>query len=72
MLAAELQALSYSYVIFKDLAAVKDQAGAPAYVGGEGLVPCPASAPGCVSMWWAQGPREVCGTHTLLQMSRCE
>lgn len=65
-MAAELQVLSYSYVIFKDVAAVKDQAGARAQGGGE------ASAPGCVSVWWAQGPRELCGTYTLLQTSRCE
>lgn len=53
-------------MIFKDLAAVQDQGG------GEGLVPCLASAPGRVSGQWAQGPWEECGAHTLLQMSRCE
>lgn len=31
MLTAELQAFSYSYLLFKELAAVKDQAGAHAY-----------------------------------------
>lgn len=59
-------------MVFNDLAAVKDQAGAHACGGGEGLVPCLASAAGCVSGQWAQRPWEECGTHTLLQMSRCE
>lgn len=35
MLAAELQAFSCSYLLFKELAAVKDQAGAHAYACGE-------------------------------------
>lgn len=35
LLAAELQAFSCSYLLFKELAAVKDQAGAHAYVCGE-------------------------------------
>lgn len=35
MLAAELQAFSYAYLLFKELAAAKDQAGAHAYAGWE-------------------------------------
>lgn len=77
LLAAELQALSYSYLLFKELAALKCQAGAHAYgCWEERSQPC--------LLWhvWsyarhlllglrmeeARGPREVYGTRAWLAM----
>lgn len=76
LLAVELQAFSFSYLLFKELAAVKDQTGAHAYAcWEEHSLPC--------LLWhvWsyarhlllgvcmhAAGPREVYGTRTRLQM----
>lgn len=76
LLAAELQAFSCSYLLFKELAAVKDQAGAHAYAWGEERSGCAGfgtsgSTTGICSWVYVcvcMGPRDVRGTQTLLQM----